>query len=279
MDDEKQLLWIRKHIFLGALSAGIGHVASSLSLAEIVYVLYQKGILRHHPEDPNWAGRDRLLLSKGHGSLALYSVLAQAGYFQAEELFQFGRIGSRLGGEPVWPSTPGVEASTGSLGHGLSVGFGMALALKKDKADNRVFVILGDGECQEGSVWEALYMAPRFGLDNLIAIIDDNGIQKMDRTSAVAGPDNLAERLRAFQWDVHEVDGHDVDALTTCFSNLAPNGRPMAVVAHTVKGHGLSCMQDNPAWHYRMPGKRDLKTVIRELGITEEELSACKERL
>ena len=279
MNDQKQLLNIRKNIFLGAYAAGIGHVASAMSLVETLYVLYQKGILKYKSSDPGWAERDRLILSKGHGSLALYSVMCAAGYFGEQELRKFGSIHSILGGEPVMHKTPGVEASTGSLGHGLSIGFGMAAALKKDASKSRVFVILGDGECQEGSVWEAVMMAPRFELDNLIAIVDDNRIQKMDRTRMVSGVTNLQERFSAFGWESREVDGHDIGALETCFHALKPAGRPQVIVAHTIKGYGLSCMQDKPEWHYRMPGKRDLKMVMQELEITEEELRSCKERL
>lgn len=279
MDDKTELRSIRKDIFLAAYAAGIGHIASSMSIVELLYVLYRKGILRYDAADPAWPERDRLVLSKGHGSLALYSVLSSVGFFDKGELRKFGSPRAIIGGEPIRGKTPGVEASTGSLGHGLSLGMGMAMALKTGNSGARLFVILGDGECQEGSVWEAAMMAPRFGLDNLVAIVDDNKIQKLGRTEAISGVSNLAERFAAFNWDVAELDGHDVAALEGCFKGLRPQGRPTAIIANTVKGYGLSCMQDKTDWHYRVPVGKNLALTMQELGITEEELDKCRERL
>ena len=279
MSQQDQLLQIRKNIFLGAYAAGIGHVASSLSLVEILYALYFKGGLKHDPKAPEWEERDRLVLSKGHGSLALYAVMSAVGYFSEKELLKFGSVQSSLGGEPVKQITPGVEASTGSLGHGLSMGVGMALAFKRDDRKNRCYVILGDGECQEGSVWEAVMLAPRFQLNNLTVIIDDNGIQKQDRVQNIVGINNLGACFKAFGWNVQEADGHCVEELAGCIDICKNNPGPSVILAHTIKGRGLSFMENKPEWHYRMPGKRDLKTAMKELGITEEELALCKERL
>lgn len=274
MNDSQKLLQMRKRIFLGAYAAGIGHVASSMSLVEILFVLFEKGILKYDPGNPDWSGRDRLILSKGHGSLALYAALAEKGYFDESELYRFGTVRSRLGGEPVLQETAGIEASTGSLGHGLSIGVGMAMALKG--TSSRVFVILGDGECQEGSVWEAMISASRFGLSNLTAIVDDNKIQKMGRTDAISGVTNLRERWECFGWETLEADGHDVEALQGCLCGACGKSAPTVVIAHTVKGKGIRCMENKPEWHYRMPGKKELKAVMEELDISEEELRYAK---
>jgi transketolase len=181
-----------------------------------------------------------------------------------------------LGGEPHALETPGVDASTGSLGHGLSIGVGIALALKNDGKPNHVYVLVGDGECQEGSIWEAVMSGTAFGLDNLTAFIDYNKIQKMDFVKNIMGLENLSEKFNAFGWQVKTVDGHNCSALRQAFTGEWEKNKPRCVLAETVKGKGLSLMENNPAWHWRMPGKKELKTFCGELGITQEELDACK---
>jgi transketolase len=270
---------LRKNIFLAAYSGGVGHLASAFSLVEILRVLYLDGVMRYDARNPQWEGRDILILSKGHGSLALYAVLAEAGYFGEDELWTFCRPGTMLGGEPNTLECPGVEASTGSLGHGLSVGLGMALALKSDGKPNRVYVIVGDGECQEGSVWEAVMSATAFALDNLTVIIDNNRIQKMDFIEKIMGTNGLGDRFESFGWDVQTCDGHDPAALKSALTGLSGgwhDGTPRCLIAQTVKGKGLSLMENNPAWHWRMPNKKELKVFCSELNITQDELDAVK---
>ncbi len=276
---EQISLKLRKDIFLAAYSAGVGHLASSFSAVEIMRALYLEGVMRFDPQNPNWEGRDYFILSKGHGSLALYTALSEAGVFSHEELTKFCRPDGILGGEPHILDAPGIEASTGSLGHGLSIGVGMALALACDKKDNRVFVLVGDGECQEGSVWEAIMSASAFGLSNLTMIVDHNRIQKMDFVDKIIKMSNLSERLETFGWQVKSVDGHDVGALKEAISGTWEDGRPRCVLAETIKGKGLSIMENNPVWHWRMPNKRELKVFMQELGITQEELDRCKEHI
>lgn len=267
---------LRKKIFLAAYSGGIGHLASAFSLVEILHTLYIDGVMKHDPQNQKWGERDILILSKGHGSLALYTVLAKAGYFDEKELWTFVQPGTILGGEPNTLECPGVEASTGSLGHGLSIGLGMALALKSDDKPNRVYVVLGDGECQEGTVWEAVMACSAFKLDNLTVIIDNNRIQKMDFIDKIMGSENLAAQFDLFGWNVKVCDGHDRVALKQALISDWQTGKPRCLIAQTVKGKGVSLMEDNPAWHWRMPGRKELKTFLAELNITQDELNAVK---
>ena len=278
--DKKNLLQMRKDMFLTACCGGQAHLASAFSAAEILYVLYQKGVLRIDPKDPGSPDRDRLILSKGHAGLALYVSLAQAGFFPKEELRTFLQPGTRIGGEPCLNSLPGAEAATGSLGHGLSIGMGIALAGKLDRKDYRVYVILGDGECQEGTVWEAVMAAYRYGLDNLIAILDCNKIQKMGAVSEMMKISGWRSRWEAFGWDVDEcMDGHDPDELEAVLRRNNQTGRPRLVIAHTVKGKGVSVMEGQAAWHFKMPNKRETKKFMEELQISEEELEACRKHI
>jgi transketolase len=270
---------LRKNIFLAAYSGGAGHLASAFSLVEILHTLYLDGVMKHDPKNPSWQDRDLFVLSKGHGSLALYAVLCEAGYFPEAELWKFCRPGTILGGEPHMLECPGVEASTGSLGHGLSVAVGMAIALKCDERPNHVYCVVGDGECQEGSVWEAAMSASAFELDNLTLIIDNNRIQKMDFIKNIMSSDDLGAKFAAFDWIVKSVDGHDCAKLKAVLTSKWDQDKPRCVVAQTVKGKGLSLMENNPAWHWRMPSKKELKVFVRELDILEEELAQCKNRI
>ncbi len=274
MDNE--LLKIRKKIFLTAYSASIAHIASAFSIVEILYALYIKKILKYDATSPNWEDRDLFILSKGHGSLALYTMLCKAGYFDEEVLRTFSKPGSYLGGEPCVPNIPGVEASTGSLGHGLSIGVGMALAKKMDRKENKVYVLLGDGECQEGTIWEAAMFAAHQQLNNLTAIIDSNKLQKMNTLENVMGIKSWKEVFLALNWEIKEVDGHNVYAIEQALKEPRNNKKPLALIANTVKGKGVSIIENNPRWHWRLPNKKELKVFMEELEISEEEIAKCK---
>jgi transketolase len=246
-----------------------GHFGSALSVIELLTVLYHR-VLRIDPAAPDDPGRDRFILSKGHAAIALYCVLAEMGFFPRECLDTFGLRGTILGGHPDMIKVPGVEASTGALGHGLSFAVGAALAGKMSGRDYRVFALLGDGECQEGSVWEAALFAPCHRLDNLTVIIDYNKMQAMDRLDKIVSLEPLARKWDAFGWKVSEVDGHDLGALTDIFSRLPREpDRPGLIIAHTVKGKGVSFMEGEPIWHYRLPDDEERKVICRELGLDE----------
>lgn len=266
----------RKEIFLMAYRAGAGHLASSFSLVEILRTLWLGGVMKYDPQNPRWEGRDILVLSKGHGALALYAVLKEAGCLTQAQLDSACLPGSSLGGEPHVLECPWAEASTGSLGHGLSVAVGMAMALKQDQKPNRVYVIAGDGECQEGSVWEGAQAAAGFGLDNLTLIVDHNRIQKMDFVENIVGHEDLGAKFSAFGWETLSCDGHDEEALKAALTSPRTPGRPRCLLARTVKGKGVSVMENSAAWHFRLPSRRELKVFCDELNITQEELTACK---
>lgn len=284
MKDKKEskkpsVLEIRKKIFLTGYSVNVAHLASAFSLVEVLYSLYLNGHLNVDPKDLNNLDRDRLILSKGHGSLALYVMLQLAGFFDEKFLESFCKMGSVLGGEPCVPYIPGVEATTGSLGHGLSIGVGMALANKMDERKAKTYVILGDGECEEGAVWEGFMFAAKEKLDNLVVVIDCNEVQKMGSVKEVMGINNWRERLEDFGWDVIDVDGHDLKALDRVFEKLNMTGKPQAILAHTIKGKGVSIVENDPRWHWRLPNKRELKTFMAELNITEEEVAKCRKAM
>jgi transketolase len=229
---------------------GRGHIGASLSLVEILRVLYDD-VLRVRAHEPRWPERDRFILSKGHGCLALYAVLADHGFFPADELRRQCRADALLGGHPE-PHIPGVETSTGALGHGLAIGVGMALAARMQRRSSRVFVVMGDGELDEGSVWEAALAAAKHRLDTLTAIIDYNKLQSYGTVSDVLGLEPLADKWRAFGFGVREVDGHDVEALRAAFAATPlEGGRPSVVIAHTVKGRGIAHAEHDPRWHHK----------------------------
>jgi transketolase len=242
---------LRRLVLDALISAGGGHIGPSLSCLEILRVLYDR-IAHHDGAQPEWPDRDRIILSKGHGCVALYAVLADHGYLDPAELRTLCARGSILGGHPERHLVPGVEFSTGSLGHGLSAGVGMALALRARGSPGRVFVVLGDGELGEGSVWEAIMSAAHHHLANMCLLIDRNGLQSSGRTADVLDLDPLADKLTAFGCSVQEVDGHQIDDLEAVLTRLpfAPN-RPSAVICVTTKGRGVSLAEDQPEWHYR----------------------------
>jgi transketolase len=227
-----------------------GHIGSPLSILEIVRVLYDD-ILQFDSKQPNWSDRDRFILSKGHGCLALYLLLADKGFFPDEELYQFCEFESRLGGHPEY-SLPGVEAATGALGHGLSIGVGIALAAKIDKKQYQTYVVVGDGECQEGAIWEAALSASKHKLDNLTVLIDYNKMQCYGPILEVQDLKNLPEKWRSFGFEVRECDGHDVDDLKKQLSFVPyKKNKPNLLICNTKKGMGFNSMIDNPVWHHK----------------------------
>jgi len=259
-------LRIRRHVLQMTHKARSSHLGGCFSVADLLAVLYGK-TLHVKPNQPDWVDRDRVILSKGHGAAALYAALAESGFFPLAELDSFYQDGSALVGHVTHTSVPGIEVSTGSLGHGLPIGCGMALAAKRDAHESRIFVLFSDGECDEGSTWEAALFAPHHCLDNLVAIIDYNKIQSLGRVQDVLNLDPLAEKWRAFGWFVVEIDGHNFSEIESALSQIPVQpGRPTCVVAHTVKGKGVSFMEDKLLWHYRSPDTSELEAAIRELG-------------
>ncbi len=263
---DERSLYLRR-LAIGALDGGgRGHLGATLSLIEILRVLYDD-VLRFRPKDPAWEGRDRCLLSKGHGCIALYVILADKGFFPTGELETFCRQTSILGGHPERGKVPGVEATTGALGHGLSIGVGMALAARLRKRDTRVFAVLGDGEINEGAVWEAAMNAGKHGLSNLTAVVDYNKFQSYGPTAEVQDLEPLADKWRSFGFAVREVDGHDVDDLRKAFAALPfERTRPSAVICHTVKGKGIPFAENDPNWHHksRFPAEQ-MEEIYRAL--------------
>lgn len=263
---------LRRQIYLTVAKGGMGHLASCYSCLEILYTLYVKKVLKYDIHDVNAKDRDRLVLSKGHAGVALYWVMCEAGMMKAEELDTFLQPGSRVGGEPCMRDLPGIEASTGSLGHGLSMAVGMAMAQKLDQSDARTFAVIGDGECEEGTVWEAAMSAPAFHLNNLVVILDCNEIQKMTTIEGTIGLVNWKEKWESFGWLVKEVDGHDIGALETVFTEKNDTDKPLFVIAHTIKGKGVSIMENNPLWHFKLPNRKEKKVFQEELEIPAEEM-------
>ena len=258
---------MRKDIIRMLAEAGSGHPGGSLSCIDALTALYFGGVLQHNPENPGDPGRDRFILSKGHAAPALYAVLARAGYISVDELVTLRKLGSRLQGHPDSNLVPGVEVGTGSLGQGLSIAAGLAAGLRIDGGNQAVFTVLGDGECQEGQVWEAATFAAHQSLDNLIAIVDANGLQIDGVTTDVCQVGDLGDKFAAFGWDVSRVDGHDIDALVALFSALKADrsGRPHAVVMATVKGKGVSFMENQAGWHGKAPNAEQAAQALAEL--------------
>ncbi|TVR61521.1 MAG: transketolase [Spirochaetaceae bacterium] len=255
---------IRKDMLVMIHRAGGGHTGGSLSSLDILVTLYFR-VMRIDPSRPKNPTRDRFVLSKGHSVEGYLNVLARMGFFAAPELETYGRFGSKLYGHPTM-SVPGVEAPTGALGHGLSIGVGMALAGRMDRLDNHVYVLMGDGEQAEGSVWEAAMSASHYGLNNLTAIIDYNKLQISGDVDSVMTISSLVDRWSDFGWTVRELDGNDVDALTCEFeSDRAGTPGPKLVLAHTRKGCGVSFMENNPAWHHKVPTDDELQAALAEL--------------
>ncbi len=256
---------IRSDIIRMVAEAGSGHPGGSLSAVEIVTTLYFH-VMRIRPEEPDWPDRDRFVLSKGHAAPLLYAVLAERGYFPVEELLTLRKLGSRLQGHPAFGKLPGVEASTGSLGQGLSISLGIALAGKIDRRDYRVYALLGDGENEEGQVWEAAMAAAHYGVDNLTAVLDYNGLQIDGPVAEVLSPLPLPEKWRSFGWEVREVDGHSFEELLAAFEwAKGVHGRPSMIIAKTVKGKGVSFMENAVDWHGKAPDREQAAKALAEL--------------
>lgn len=264
---------IRRDIFIQAYHAGGGHMGAAFSVTDILGTLYFGDILKYDVTNPAWSGRDRVILSKGHAALALYAVLCEAGFLKREMLKTVCQQGTVLGGHPRIGEIPGVEASTGALGHGLAFGIGIALANKIDGKSNHTYVILGDGECQEGSIWEGALSAPTLELGNLTVIIDYNKLQAMDELEKIVRMKPFYDKWKAFGWNAVEIDGHNYkeihDALLIRKDNI-----PTLIIANTIKGKGVSFMEGIPIWHYRMPNEQELPILMQELGLQEEDF--CK---
>ncbi len=256
---------LRRHIVTMIGKAGSGHPGGSLSAVEIATALFWR-ILRHKPADPQWPDRDRFILSKGHAAPLLYAVLAECGYIPLAELDTLRQLGSRLQGHGDCCATPGVEMSSGSLGQGLSFGTGVALAGRLDKKDYRVYVLLSDGECDEGQTWEAAMAAVHYKLDNLTVIVDYNGLQLSGFTRDTMNLEPFSAKWDAFGWSVSEVDGHDIDRVLGALDNARKvKGQPAAIIARTVKGKGVSFMENNVDFHGKAPNAEQMEKALKEL--------------
>jgi len=262
---------LRVDILAMLVKSQSGHPGGSLSVIDILTTIYFE--IGKINSNPDWEERDRVVLSKGHASPALFSVFAKLGYIKKEELMTFRQLGSRLQGHPD-KKCPGVEVATGSLGHGLAMANGIALGLKLDNKPNRVFAVMGDGEIQEGEIWEGAMAASHYKLDNLVAVIDHNGLQIDGNVKDVMNVDSVEEKFKAFGWYVISVDGHNFEQLINAFKEAEEiKGRPTAIVAHTVKGKGVSFMENLASWHGKAPSLDEFKTALKDLGVENFDFS------
>jgi transketolase len=265
---------IRSDILETLYNVGSGHSGPSLSIVELLVALYFAE-MRVRPDEPDWPERDRFVLSKGHGALALYCVMGRAGFFPMSDLESFEYLGSHLQGHPDCRTTPGVEMSTGSLGQGLSVSIGHALGARRLGLDMRAYCLLGDGEVQEGNVWEAAMAAAKFQLDGLVAIIDQNGLQGGITAEVMPSLEPLADKWRAFGWHVLEIDGHDLGQIVAALTSARSHkGQPSVIIAHTVKGKGISFMEGNVSWHSGTVGKDEYERAKPEIDAALAEAQA-----
>ncbi len=264
-DLEEMATRIRQHVITMIGKAGSGHPGGSLSCVDVVTTLYFYK-MQHNPEDPNWEDRDRFVLCKGHAAPTLYAVLAESGYFPVEELTRLRTGGSMLQGHPDKNRTPGIEVSSGSLGQGLSVANGMAIAAKLNHKGYRIYALIGDGECDEGQIWEAAMAASHYKLDNITAIIDRNGLQIDGPTEKIMSLEPLADKWRAFGWEVMEIDGHHIDEIISALDRAEKiKGRPTVIIAHIIKGKGISFMEWKAEFHGKAPNKEELEHALIEL--------------
>ena len=263
---EKKAKVVRADIIKMLYEAKSGHPGGSLSATDLMVALYFEK-LKHNPEKPDWVDRDRVIFSKGHACPLLYACLAESGYFPTQELATLRKMYSRLQGHPGKnKGLPGIEISTGSLGQGLSAGVGMALGFKLDKMPNRVYVLMGDGELQEGSIWEAAMSAAHYKLDNLCGIVDVNKLQIDGNVSDVMAIEPLTDKWRSFGFNAIEIDGHKIDEILSAYNNASETkGRPSVIIAHTVKGKGVSFMENQAGWHGKAPNKEQMEMALREL--------------
>jgi transketolase len=256
---------LRQHAVRMANAGGSSHVGSALSIADVMAVLYGR-TLHLDPNEPKWAGRDRFILSKGHAGSMVYAALAERGFFDVSELTRHYQNGSIFSGHVSHKGVPGVEFSTGSLGHGLGIGAGMAMQLKRLGGGQRVFVVMSDGECDEGSNWEAIMFAAHNRLDNLIAVVDYNKLQSLGPVAQTMNLEPFADKWASFGWSVQQFDGHDHDRLTDAFEKLPfEPGKPSVLIADTVKGKGVSFMENSVLWHYRAPKGDEFDAAMAEL--------------
>ncbi len=262
---ERQALVIRRDIIRMIHASQSGHPGGSLSSTDIVTALYFH-FLRVDPQNPDWPDRDRFVLSKGHACPVWYSALAERGFFPVDELLTLRRIDGRLQGHPDMLKTPGVDITTGSLGQGLSAGVGMALGLKRDGTDARVYVIIGDGELNEGQIWEAAMAADKFNLDNLMTFVDYNNLQLDGWCHDIMPIEPVADKWRAFNWEVFEIDGHDMRQIVDTIERAQQvSVKPSVIIAHTIKGKGVSYMEDECGWHGRAPNDEEFEQAMIEL--------------
>lgn len=262
---EERAKIIRRYIIKMLAKAGSGHPGGSLSAVDLLVVLFYNK-MRHNPQQPKWQDRDRFILSKGHGCPALYAILADMGYFSVDKLETLRQFGSILQGHPCMKTTPGIEISSGSLGQGLSVGLGIALAAKLDKKDYRTYVMLGDGEIEEGQIWEAAMAASHYKAENLCAILDQNELQIDGFIHDVMSSHPIPAKWRSFGWHVIEINGHDYKAIIDAYSEAEKiKGRPTIIVAKTVKGKGVSFMENQVDWHGKAPTKEEAEKALAEL--------------
>ena len=255
---------IRMHVVEMTSAAGSGHPGGSFSSAELFSVLYFK-VMRHDPKDPEWEDRDRFVLSKGHAAPGLYAALAESGYFPTDELLTLRKIGSRLQGHPAKGKLPGIEVSTGSLGQGISMSCGLALAAKLDRKDSKVYCLVGDGELQSGQNWEGMMFASHYKLNNLVVFVDRNRLQIMGKTEETLSIDPLAEKLRAFGMNVMSIDGHNVKKIIKACKKACSSPSPTAVILNTVKGKGVSFMENNVDFHGRACKPDEKEKALKEL--------------
>lgn len=259
-------LRLRRHVVRMCNRGGSSHVGSCLSMADIIAVLYG-AVLRVDPTDPRWTGRDRFILSKGHAGACVYAALAERGFFPIADLERHYANGANLSGHVSHKNVAGVEFSTGSLGHGLGIGAGMALELRRRGGDQRVFVVLSDGECDEGSNWEAILFAAHHRLGKLCAVIDYNKLQSIAPIAETIALEPFADKWRAFGWAVERIDGHDHGALRAAFARAHEADRPTCIIADTIKGRGVSFMENQVLWHYRSPQGDEFAAAMHELGV------------
>ena len=261
---------VRAHAVTMIYQAGSGHPGGSLSAVDILVAMYFH-LMKHDPKRPDWPERDRFVLSKGHGAPALYAVLAEAGYLPVTELESLRKMGSRLQGHPCMRKTPGVEMSTGSLGHGLAAGNGMALAAKLDRKLYRIFVLCGDGEMDVGETWEAAMLASHYKLDNITMFLDRNKLQLDGPTEKIMSLEPLADKWKAFGWHVIEIDGHNMKEIIQATNEARSiKGKPTAIICHTIKGKGVSFMEGSLHFHGKAPNDDEYKQAMRELGVAPE---------
>jgi len=257
---------MRKNILDMSLCAGSesSHFGGGLSIVEITATLFGS-IMSYDAKNPEWEDRDRFILSKGHGCLGYYTALHEIGLISKDDLMKFEKTNSYLLGHPVMNRKKGIEFSNGSLGMGLSIGIGVALAAKKRKKNYKVYVLIGDGECNEGSVWEAAMAAPNFKLNNIISIVDRNNLQQTGTNKEIMSVGDIAEKWRSFAWDVIELDGHNIKELYDAFSNERNSTKPLAIIANTIKGKGFSFSENNNDWHHKIMSKSQYELAIKEL--------------